>query len=313
MKDSSSSSLATKMTTSTTTQQQMMHDVKIEYCVRIMKNNIEYLSTCVYVVGSTQVSSSRSIEICRSLGAALAQVKNVTLVTTGCLGVQDLVAKAFLQELHDDPQTTNRIVHVLPLKKEDQDKEEHEPMSYGKTLFLGESLAERSAVLPRLLDTCILIEGDCESSRQVHDFIWNDHFVIPIVTEASSSSFKDLPPKVFDKPSGVDDSAWDVLSCTQATPNQVADAVVKVVLGIKQHIVWLQQNKNNSSSEKKDTKSFRRRSSKKKIEAIALSSEQPELPVFRNDDQEDDDQVQRHSKSSWKKVKTMITFSSKRT
>jgi predicted Rossmann-fold nucleotide-binding protein len=331
--------------TNTATTEQM-HEVKIQYCVRMMKNNIEYLGTCVYVLGSTRITNPRSIEICKALGAALAQVKNVTLVTTGFMGAQDMVAKSFLSSLEDikqhrtgitdgndnninDASLASRIVHVLPLKDEkdltdccSQNEDGHfEPMSYGKTLFIGESLHERAAVLPRLLDTCILIEGDNETAREVHDFIWNDHFVIPIKsTRGAAAGEVKVPSKVFERPSGVDEMAWNLLSSSEATPAEVAAAVVKVVLGIKQHIVnlRLQQKMKESKSSKSAFKTKLRRSSKKKtgeadVPTIPEDRKQQELPVIRDGEVGDDKDGLEKEISPWKKVKGMMTFSRKST
>lgn len=35
-----------------------------------------------------------------------------------------------------------------------------EAIDYGKTFFLGDSVKERETVVARLLDTCIVIEGE---------------------------------------------------------------------------------------------------------------------------------------------------------
>ena len=327
----------TSINTATTEQS---HEAKIQFCVRMMKNNIEYLGTCVYVLGSTRITSQRSIDICKALGAALAQVKNLTLVTTGFMGAQDLVAKSFLSSLEDMRQQerdgnennivlASRIVHVLPLKDEkdlsvdccSQNEDGHfEPMSYGKTLFIGESIHERQAVIPRLLDTCILIEGDNETAKEVHDFIWNDHFVIPIISTggAAGGTSVTVPSKVFERPNGVDEIAWNLLSSKEASPAEIAAAVVQVVLGIKQHIVNLKiQQQMRESSNKSSASKFKtklRRSSKKKTAPEDLNSSEKigdQLPFITSDSKEISENKEKEG-SRWKKMQKIITFSRKK-
>lgn len=41
-------------------------------------------------------------------------------------------------------------------------------------------MKERDTAIARLLDTCILIEGGPEAAHEAQEFIWNDHYVIPI-------------------------------------------------------------------------------------------------------------------------------------
>lgn len=67
-------------------------------------------------------------------------------------------------------------------------------------------MKERDKIVARLLNTCILIEGDLETVYQAEEFIWNDHFVIPIPCSggaASGTEFGGLPVRCFDIPTGV--------------------------------------------------------------------------------------------------------------
>lgn len=57
-----------------------------------------------------------------------------------------------------------------------------EILSYGDTLFLGESMKERDTVVARLLNTCLLIEGGPGAAHEAQEFAWNDHYVIPIAS-----------------------------------------------------------------------------------------------------------------------------------
>ena len=316
-----------------------LHEAKVQYCARMMRKNIEYLDTCVYVVGSTKLSDERSESIACSLGIALAQVKNLTLVTSGRKGAQDLVAKSFLLALESGEEISgmdadkkraaisSRIVHVLPLKDEkdvtdccSQNEDGHfEPMSYGKTLFLGESNQEREAVLARLMDTCILIEGDATTAREVEDFIWNDHFVIPIIsTGGAAGGREDVSFKVFERPNAVDEKVWQILSNREAQPVEVAKAIVRIVMDIKEHIAELRLSQ--QAKEAKTLKQFKtrlRRSSKKKpAEKLDVTmarevGDDPEaaspekiLPIVDDVDRREE----KGSPSKWKSIQRIITF-----
>ena len=67
----------------------------------------------VYISGGTKFYNSSTEEICRCLGANLATLTSVTVVTGGCYGVGETVARAFYEETqrlwrkHD-------VWHVLP-------------------------------------------------------------------------------------------------------------------------------------------------------------------------------------------------------
>lgn len=293
-----------------------LNEAKIQYCVKIMKKNIEYLGTCVYVIGSTKLQSTRSEALCKELGKELAEVKNLTLVTSGFAGAQDLVAKSFMEALELSPDLANidparrseiikeRIVHVLPIKDDTKclsseictqnEDGQFEPMSYGKTLFLGESLLEREATLARLLDTCILIEGGPLTAHEVEEFIWNDHFVIPVISTggAASGSYQ-VPLKIFELPTGVSDTDWRYLSNKEASLMDVSKAIVRIVISVKKSIANIQlsglsgvkydKNLNLVKDKKESTTSrmfksrFSRKSSKKRTSNVSSSSDRRSL------------------------------------
>lgn len=281
-----------------------LNEAKIQYCVRIMKKNIEYLGTCVYVIGSTKLQNPRSEALCKELGKELAEVKNLTLVTSGFAGAQDLVAKSFMAALESSQELANltpeqrsaiikeRIVHVLPIKDDQRclsseicsqnEDGQFEPMSYGKTLFLGESVSEREATLARLLDTCILIEGGPLTAHEVEEFIWNDHFVIPVISTggAASGSYQ-VPLKIFELPTGVSDKDWRYLSNKEASLTDVSKAIVRIVFSVKKSIANIQlsgfgsgvgqtKEKKESSTSKFRSRFSRKSSKKRNVDRTSL-------------------------------------------
>lgn len=295
----------------------------------------------MYIVGSTDLHDiPRSQEVCKAIGTQLAEVKNVTLVTSGFNGVPDLVARAFKAALELKGESADRIVHVLPVK-DDQDFSDKcsqnpdgnfEPMSYGKTLFLGESVSEREATLARLLDTCILIEGGPSTAREVEEFIWNDHFVIPCIsTGGAAAGLHGVPLKIFESPRGVDERDWKVLSRKDATPTELAKAVVHIVVSIKTHIAShaqsrLEQKKALMQSGASKFKAKLRRSSKKRLQpsekldmttanANAETTDVPPspdkvLPINPMSDppMSDEEAMKNQKRGAWKRVTQLMTF-----
>lgn len=142
-------------------------------------------------------------------------MKNINVVTGGFYGAGDITARAFEEALQNNPRSpvtpsptsTGPIFHILPVKdtkdftkKATQNEEgSFEPVSYGNTLFLGDSVKERESVVARLFDICIVVEGGPGSAHEVEEFIWNDHYVIPIIsTGGAAGGDFGVPLKIFE-------------------------------------------------------------------------------------------------------------------
>lgn len=147
----------------------------------------------------------------------------IVCCSTVAQAFKDALEKNNTEGNNINEELNNRIVHVLPVK-DDQDFSDKcnqavdgafEAKTYGRTLFLGESVQEREATLARLLDTCILIEGGQATAREVEEFIWNDHFVIPVISTGGAAggefNFKNNS-KIFECPHGVHERDWKMLS-----------------------------------------------------------------------------------------------------
>lgn len=148
-----------------------LHEIKIKYLADCMKKNIPNPETCVYVFGSTEVSNldPKTAQICIEIGRELAKFKNINLITNGYYGTGDIVAHTFYQEISSKQENSvESIIHIVPLKDNEKTSDAVEKnndgtfkkVSYGQTLFLGESLKERDSVIARMIDTSILIGGD---------------------------------------------------------------------------------------------------------------------------------------------------------
>lgn len=152
-----------------------LHEHKIKYLTDCMKRNLPNLETCVYVLGSSsgklnaESLSQRTMDICREIGKELAQVQNINIVTNGFYGTSDIVALTFVEQRKLLQREANdSVIHIVPIKdnkdyskKCRQEKDgTFEKVTYGQTYFFGETIKERDSVIARLMDTCILIEGD---------------------------------------------------------------------------------------------------------------------------------------------------------
>ncbi|RWS28510.1 uncharacterized protein B4U80_07542 [Leptotrombidium deliense] len=308
-----------------------MQESKVAYLVNYMKKNLPVLDTCVYVLGSTKSLDSRTEEICKAIGVELAKLKNVTLVTNGFNGTSDIVARAFFEAKEKEEFVGNRksefqssVVHILPLKdsqmitnkcRQNPDGS-FEPVSYGQTLFLGESLKEREKAVARILNTCILIGGGTEDAYEAQEFIWNDHYVIPVISSGGAASGQfGVPFKIFESPVGVQEEDRKNLIDKEASSEEVAKSVVKIIITVKKCIASYKTEVNNSNKSTK--KSMKKKKPQEKLDvasanAVACESQQTDnspdkvLPVV-DIDVNAARSVKHYGK--WKKVQRLITFS----
>ncbi|KPM10984.1 TIR motif-containing protein [Sarcoptes scabiei] len=225
-----------------------LHEIKIKYLADCMKKNIPNPETCVYVFGSTEVSNldPKTAQICIEIGRELAKFKNINLITNGYYGTGDIVAHTFYQEISSKQENSvESIIHIVPLKDNEKTSDAVEKnndgtfkkVSYGQTLFLGESLKERDSVIARMIDTSILIGGDQNAARETEEMIWNDHYVIPIKSTGGAAGGEfDVPSKIFSCPNGVRENQWSILLESNATPVQIAKAVINVIYDLKKAI-----------------------------------------------------------------------------
>jgi len=91
-----------------------------------------------------------------------------------------------------------------------------------------------------------------DAAQEIEEFIWNDHFVVPVCsTGGAASGHFGVPQKIFSCPSGVRESEWAVLSKPDATANEVAKAVVHVICDLKKAIHEHAVSKNSKVTVKK--------------------------------------------------------------
>ncbi|XP_059145474.1 uncharacterized protein LOC131932566 [Physella acuta] len=197
---------------------------------------------CVYVTGSSKFKDSRSEEICRAIGAHLARLDNIKMVTGGCLGTSDLVGRVFFDECETQSKRST-LWHLLP-EQESQDVSEQYnqgadglfPLKdFGKSIFCGNSVWEKEAIAGRCFYICLLIEGDANSAHEVEEFVWSDHIVVPVCC-SSGASVGDLrvTDKMYQLPPGVSDRDWQCLNDRSTDPEEIGMAVSRVISSLLQ-------------------------------------------------------------------------------
>ncbi|XP_077501894.1 uncharacterized protein LOC144112932 isoform X1 [Amblyomma americanum] len=217
-------------------------EATMQCLVTFIKREIPSLETCVYIAGSSKLQSTRSVEICKEIGKELAKRPNLAVVTGGFFGAPDVVARTFHECRVNNGQTDPRVFHILPKRddkmftgKVQQNSDgSFAAVNYGRNLFLGNSVKERESAVARAFDTCIVVEGGPCAAHEVEQFVWSDHFVVPVVSTGGAAGGQfGVPLKILETPHGIAEEKWSVLSEKEASPAEVAKAVVEIVLQLK--------------------------------------------------------------------------------
>jgi len=195
----------------------------------------------IYISGGTKFYSSCGEEICKELGRLLAQDPGIILVTGGFYGVGETVGRSFFDE-RGRMNLPHGICHVIAIR-DDQDKSNQTrqcpdgtflPVPYGNSVFFGDSVRQREMLTPKVIDTCILVEGGPGAAFEAQQFTWNGNRVIPVkVTGGAAGGSFNVPQAIFSKPPNVLESDWSLLGSSEATPTEIAAAIVRIVRTLK--------------------------------------------------------------------------------
>lgn len=169
------------------------------------------------VLGSTSFWHPRSASVCQQLGAHLAGLGNIVLLTGGMSGVGSTVGSAF-HEAQRERQLGGEVVHILPVG--------HAAPKFGTTQFAGSSLSHRREVLARLAFAYIIVEGGPGTAEEAAIATARGSLVIPIGSlggVAATLFAAERSPPAFAA------DHWPVLGSATALPSEVAQAVAAIV------------------------------------------------------------------------------------
>ena len=102
---------------------------------------------------------------------------------------------------------------------------------------------------PRVVKTCILIEGGPGAAFEAQQFVWNGHHVIPIrITGGAAGGAFNVPPVILVRPPGVESSDWSILGDESSSPLDVASAVVRIMRTLKSQDLLIPSIRTRSST-----------------------------------------------------------------
>ncbi|XP_062511654.1 uncharacterized protein LOC134187529 [Corticium candelabrum] len=210
----------------------------------------------VYISGGVDFYNSKSEAVCRAIGTALAQNEHLSIVTGGFYGVGETVGRSFFAErkrLH----RSCGVYHVLPVKesKDFSGKAVQNAdglfakLSYGETIFCGQSVRQREMIVSRIITISIIVEGGPGAAHEAEEFAWNDHTVIPVqVTGGAAGGNFGVPTSIFQTPPGVSESDWSQLSNEDASPEEIGMAIERIVQTILTAEVTINEQVQSASS-----------------------------------------------------------------
>ncbi|RWS30529.1 uncharacterized protein B4U80_09778 [Leptotrombidium deliense] len=204
-----------------------MKEAKILSLCKLLSKKIPFFNdkrkTVIFVTGGSKFFNTSSEAVCSSIAQVLAAKEN------------DIRLKCRQQQ--------DKSFEVLP---------------FGETLFIGDCLQERDAVIARIFHYCILIEGGPYSANLAKEFLWNDNTVIPIMSTGGAASGQyDCIAKITEMPACVDESDWQQLGEKGNSPDDTANTVLRVVNSL---VEW---RKKNCSEKKRNCHYFFNRNRRK--------------------------------------------------
>lgn len=169
------------------------------------------------VIGSQSFHSQISQSICEAAGKELAKIDKLVLLTGGVTGIGETVGRGFYQarkQLGRLPQ----VFHILP--------EGSQPWDYGLTLFGGFSMSDRRAILARMADLALAIEGGPGAEQEAYQAMAKGAKILPV---GSTGGFAQKLYQSVRCPPNIDPQIWKLLGCAESSPPEVAVAIAQIV------------------------------------------------------------------------------------
>ncbi|MFZ6873749.1 hypothetical protein ACO0LF_16945 [Undibacterium sp. Di27W] len=175
----------------------------------------------VAIIGSTSFWHADSQQTCILLGQALAALPEAVLLTGGVTGIGEACGRSFYQARLDlglPPQ----VVHVMP--------EGMAAWDYGLSLYAGQDMQERRAVLARMAPVYIVIEGGPATADEVRIALENGATVIPFAR--SGACARDAYAQIR-KPPALSEALWAVLGNDAASVEQTVAAAMDILASLR--------------------------------------------------------------------------------
>jgi predicted Rossmann-fold nucleotide-binding protein/ankyrin repeat protein len=197
-------------------------------CVVVAQHRIGKF--CVGLLGSTAFHGARSEEITSALGAALARVKNLALVTGGMRGVQDVAGRSF-EDAKAFGSGKSRLFHISPKMKTAENEDVYTSLQHGQTMRMGRDLAERRSIFAQVCKVYVVMEGGPGTTDEAVKALERGAVVIPIRRSGGAAGgMFNFPLRECKKPDSVADADWAQLSSdSESSPFEVAAAVARMV------------------------------------------------------------------------------------
>jgi hypothetical protein len=169
------------------------------------------------VIGSASYWGRDSRAICQSVGAWLATLEELVLLTGGVPGVGEGVGRSFFDVRRQFSMPPNTY-HVLP--------DGSKPWDYGVTLFAGATMVDRREILGRLAPVYLSVEGGPGTAHEARVARSRGATLIPISRTGGYS--QDIHPRLA-CPSPDVATEWRILGDGKVGVEEVALAVRRIV------------------------------------------------------------------------------------
>jgi len=178
----------------------------------------------VGIIGGTRLACPLSRPLCRHLGAGLAAIADLVLLTGGVAGAGEAVGRAFDRACAAAGRAA-AVFHILP--------EGAGTCDYGTTLPAGADMVQRRQVLARLAPVYVAVEGGMGTADEIG--IARSQGAVVIAVAATGGAAGHAYPALAGPPQA-EPLLWQHLADASLDPRQLADAAIGLVAGIVRQI-----------------------------------------------------------------------------
>jgi uncharacterized protein (TIGR00725 family) len=169
------------------------------------------------IIGSSMFWGFDSPAICKSVGRALATIKNLVLLTGGVSGVGEAIGRAYWQESRSRSGKP-AVFHILPRGFGSWD--------YGVTIHAGVTMWDRREILGRLASVFIMVEGGPGTVHEARVACERNAVVVPIARTGGYAA--ELYSRL-DSPAEELNHEWASLADTSLDPDNIAVHVTRII------------------------------------------------------------------------------------